>query len=114
MMPDPVSDWFCPTTSIDTTTGSTLAAIAAYDRGVPELADTVCGLAPKVAAAAAGVAVLPDEPNAEAATPPAVPETSTSAVRPATSFARPLERWVGTTGSGCGSQLGGAGGGVVG
>src|SRR4051794_34097100 len=114
MMPDPVSDSFWPTTSIDTTTGSTLAAMAAYESGVPELADTGCGLAPRVVAAAAeGAALLPDEPNAEAAKPPAVPETSTRAVRPAVSRTLPLDRWAGTTGSGCGSQLGGAGGGVV-
>src|SRR5205085_1031002 len=110
MMPDPVSDSFEPTTSIETTTGSTLAAIAAYDCALLVAADTVCAVAFTAAEAVGAAAAELPEPTVVATSPPAPPETSANAVSPAVTFIRPRERWAGISG-GLGSQLGGGGGG---
>src|SRR3954447_19570069 len=114
MMPEPVSPDWPATTSIDTTEGSTLAAMAAYDCALLVAAEAVWVLGLRAAAATGEAAAELPPSTALATRPPVPPETSTRAVRPAVSLSRPRERWVGSSAAGCGIQDGGGGGGRAG
>src|ERR1700712_1141375 len=97
-MPEPVSPVLPAATSMETTTGSTLAAMAAYDSGVPEDADTGWVLAPNVEAATGVDAEPPSDPRVAPTAPPVPPAIRTRAVRPAAILRRPAERCTGTAG----------------
>src|SRR4051794_11922408 len=81
--PEPVSLWLDPMTSMETTTGSTAAAIPENDLGVPEPLETGWGAEPKVAEAAGDEELLSSATLAPTAAPTPA-ETSTRARAPAT------------------------------